>query len=268
MKSEPSHLTDEKKQKERRFFDRIHLSSLRRWLDGFYAITESSRHYFESRLLECAEGKRVLEIGCGDGTYSLWLASHGADVEGIDLSGENVATARSKASQIGIGSASFQVMDAEHLAFPDASFDIVFGSSVLHHLDIEPALAGIGRVLKPNGEIFFYEPLGYNPVINLFRMLTPRMRTASEKPLRTRQLRIVSKSFTASEFRYFHLATLLALPLARWRGIRRLLPCLDAVDRLMFRWVPPLGKLGWIVFLHATHPLPISAVPRDDSSLT
>ena len=51
------------------------------------------------------------------------------------------------------------------MSYPDASFDSVVGSSVLHHLEIQPALREIHRVLKPSGTIFFTEPNMLNPQI-------------------------------------------------------------------------------------------------------
>ena len=47
-------------------------------------------------------------------------------------------------------------MDANKLQFPDNSFDVVFGSSILHHLDINQTLDEITRVLKPNGKLVIF----------------------------------------------------------------------------------------------------------------
>jgi SAM-dependent methyltransferase len=74
-------------------------------------------------------------------------------------------------------------MNAEALEFPDETFDIVFGHSILHHLDLEAARVGIYRVLKRGGKGIFLEPLGHNVFINIFRKITPHRRTPTEKPL-------------------------------------------------------------------------------------
>ena len=71
----------------------------------------------------------------------------------------------------------FQVMNAEVLEFPDASFDLVFGVAILHHLDLDTACAEFLRVLRPSGTAVFLEPLGHNPFINLVRWATPAART-------------------------------------------------------------------------------------------
>ena len=77
----------------------------------------------------------------------------------------------------------FRVMDAEQLEFADDSFNLVCGSGVLHHLDLNRAYAEVARVLEPTGIGVFEEPLGHNPAINAYRRRTPEMRTVDEHPL-------------------------------------------------------------------------------------
>lgn len=89
----------------------------------------------------------------------------------------------------------FRVMDAQALEFPDASFDVVFGTAILHHIDLEHGLAEIARVLKPGGRIAFGEPLDMNPVGWLVRRLTPKARTADETPLRQNHLETITRRF-------------------------------------------------------------------------
>ena len=59
----------------------------------------------------------------------------------------------------------YEIQDACALTYPDAAFDSVVGSSILHHLQIEDALREIYRVLKPDGTIYFTEPNMLNPQI-------------------------------------------------------------------------------------------------------
>src|SRR5438045_210396 len=59
----------------------------------------------------------------------------------------------------------YEIQNAYELSCPDAAFDSVVGSSVLHHLEIEEAIREIYRVLKPSGTIYFTEPNMLNPQI-------------------------------------------------------------------------------------------------------
>ena len=54
---------------------------------------------------------------------------------------------------------------------------------MLHHLDLSKCMLELNRLLRINGSIVFMEPLGTNPLINLYRKLTPNSRTADEHPL-------------------------------------------------------------------------------------
>ena len=130
-------------------------------------------------------GKTVLDYGCGRGEASLKYLKAGADkVVGIDISSEYIAEALRTAEAAGFDSArfDFRAMDAHRLDFPDASFDLVIGYGILHHLDADVALAEIHRALKPGGRVLLQEPLADHPLLKLFRRLTPNARTEDEAP--------------------------------------------------------------------------------------
>lgn len=98
-------------------------------------------------------GKRLLEIGCGLGTDLLQFARGGARVTGIDLTPASIELARKRFSLYGV-KGDLQVADAEHLPFPDGSFDVVYSFGVLHHTpDTQRAIDEVFRVLKPGGEM-------------------------------------------------------------------------------------------------------------------
>jgi SAM-dependent methyltransferase len=79
-------------------------------------------------------GRSVLEVCCGSGMMSEKFALAGAVVTGSDFSPAAIARARSRARRYRF-SARFLVADAENLAFPDRSFDLVAVHDGLHHLD-------------------------------------------------------------------------------------------------------------------------------------
>lgn len=151
----------------------------------------------ENAILAQADGKRVLDYGCGRGEYSLELLSLGADVEGIDISKAYVDLCFQACRDHGIDERrfNFQVMDAHKLDFPDDSFDFVVGNGILHHLDYPTALSEIRRVLKPGGRAIFQEPLAGNPLLVLLRKLTPRARTEDERPFTATDLKTIADSW-------------------------------------------------------------------------
>jgi SAM-dependent methyltransferase len=104
----------------------------------------------------------VLELGCGTGSFTRALAYSGADIVAIDVSPELLEIARADYSAPNVR---YEIQNASALGYPDAVFDSVVGSSILHHLEIEEALREIYRVLKPRGTIYFTEPNMLNPQI-------------------------------------------------------------------------------------------------------
>ena len=107
-------------------------------------------------------GVRVLELGCGTGYFTRELARSRADVIAIDVSPELLEIASANCSMSNVR---YEIQNACALSYPDAVFDSVVGSSVLHHLEIQEALREIYRVLKPGGTIYFTEPNMLNPQI-------------------------------------------------------------------------------------------------------
>ena len=149
-------------------------------------------HQLYRELVSDLTGKSVLDYGCGRGDMSLEYLRNGAsNLCAIDISSVYVDDARQRARAAGFGEsqASFAVMDAHRLEFPDAHFDLVAGWSILHHLDPEIAMREIHRVLKPGGRVLLWEPLADHPLMRLFRWMTPGARTEDEKPFSGEDIR-------------------------------------------------------------------------------
>jgi len=103
---------------------------------------------------------RVLDAGCGDGRNLRYLLAHGFDCRGVDRDPASVAHVRRLAESLGrdADSERFQVADVDGLPWPDASFDAVVCSAVLHFADdaahFERMVNELWRVLAPRGLFF------------------------------------------------------------------------------------------------------------------
>jgi SAM-dependent methyltransferase len=98
-----------------------------------------------------------LEIGCGTGYFSLNLLQLGLieRATATDISAGMLARLESSAVELGLDVSTARA-EAEELPFADASFDIVFGHAVLHHVpELEPAFREFNRVLRPGGTLAF-----------------------------------------------------------------------------------------------------------------
>lgn len=99
-------------------------------------------------------GKRLLDAGCGVGTYTHVLQRAGAIALGVDVEEARVAKAKGEPS-----SATFVVASVEQLPCRAGSFDLVFSHEVIEHLqDDQQALREAARVLRPGGHLVLYAP--------------------------------------------------------------------------------------------------------------
>jgi len=116
-------------------------------------------------------GVRALEIGCGSGWLSLALARHGALVDGIDVSDEAIAVARSHYESVKdevSGRVRYRVADLGSLELPEATYDVVVAKGILHHLP-EPGrvLEGAFRSLVPGGLLWISDTHGDEPKLTV-----------------------------------------------------------------------------------------------------
>lgn len=121
----------------------------------------------------------VLELGCGTGYFTREILHTNAKVVAIDISPDLLNVARETISSENV---TFVEENAYQMSFRDNQFDAVIGSSVLHHLDIEKAIAEIHRVMKPNGIVAFTEPNMMNPQIAMQKNIPWLKRKLGDSP--------------------------------------------------------------------------------------
>jgi phosphatidylethanolamine/phosphatidyl-N-methylethanolamine N-methyltransferase len=125
----------------------------------FGAVFERGRH----AAIAAAEriGGRILEVGVGTG-ISLPGYSSSNRICGVDISEPMLRKAHERVAELGLDNVEgLWVMDAEHLRFPDASFDVVVAQYVITTVpNPEATLDEFARVLKPGGEIVLVSRVG------------------------------------------------------------------------------------------------------------
>jgi ubiquinone/menaquinone biosynthesis C-methylase UbiE len=116
--------------------------------------------YFGRRLVKCAgliPGMRILDVACGRGAVLFAAAEavgSAGSVTGIDIAPGMVDATRAEILQRGVSQATVKVMDAEHLEFPDATFDALTCGLALFFLpNLDMALTEFRRVLRPGGRL-------------------------------------------------------------------------------------------------------------------
>lgn len=141
---------------------------------GIWAIPEA-----ELRLLpDDLAGADTIELGCGTGYVSAWLARRGANPVGIDNSAAQLATAAAFQREFGV---EFPLVhgDAEHVPYPDASFDLAiseYGAAIW--CDPYAWVPEAARLLRPGGRLVF---LGNHTLLQLCQVDTEVVRPPGDR---------------------------------------------------------------------------------------
>lgn len=106
---------------------------------------------------------KILEVGCGTGRTSCYLAAQGHDVVGIDIRPDMIAKAKERAKKENLR-LSFLEGDAISLPFPDESFDVLLVESVSIFTDTKKAFSEYYRVLRSGGQLFDREMIQRKPM--------------------------------------------------------------------------------------------------------
>ena len=199
--SKPDRIEAERAFHNDRFFE----AESRKESSKYYlALEQWYQHYSES--VRKAEVFHVLEIGSGVESISMQFECAPFELQSIDISEEAIHFTRTHAR---LQNAHFSVQDAHYTSFPDASFDLVIGRGILHHLELSVACKEIRRVLRPDGAVLFGEPMNGNLLINLYRRLTPGLRTRDERPLSSKDITILRDCFGKVNLTYYGFLTLI-----------------------------------------------------------
>ncbi len=239
---------DRRKLREKQYHNKRYSNDQRQALAPIYEFAKDSKIFFKEIILNIVKGDKVLELGCGKSNIFKNIVDMGGILTIIDISEKAIEITKEHAIQNNIQIVC-EVMDAENLSYNDDSFDLVFGSGILHHLTIEKSLHEIKRVVKHGGKAVFYEPLGHNLFINLFRRLTPSLRSVDEHPLLQKDLDYINKLFPKSKFYYFYFLSIFTIPLARFPFLKSLVPIVYYIDKNLLELFPILSRYCWVTVI-------------------
>jgi SAM-dependent methyltransferase len=127
--------------------------------DLFFRRYDELRYTMERHILRCLDesnlsGKRVLEIGLGQGADSEQIIRRGGRWSGLELTQESVDRVRTRLTMRGLPFDEIRTGSVLQIPWPDASFDVVYSHGVLHHVpEVRRAGLQIARVLRPNGRL-------------------------------------------------------------------------------------------------------------------
>jgi 2-polyprenyl-3-methyl-5-hydroxy-6-metoxy-1,4-benzoquinol methylase len=187
------------------------------------------------------KGKRLLDVGCGLGESSVYFALHGAHVTMIDVSAGMIQAAGRLARRYGVEVVGI-ISSAEELNVPAETYDFVYIANTIHHVrDRDALFQKIRRALKPGGRFFSYDPIAYNPAINVYRQMATEVRTQAESPLTRADLELARRYFPNVRHRQFWILTLLLF--GKYYAVDRVHPNRDRYWKRILRETP--DRLCW-----------------------
>jgi ubiquinone/menaquinone biosynthesis C-methylase UbiE len=217
------------------------------YFDREYLIKNSiaglSDIYFNHRIAEISNDSIILDMACGYGRESIIAAHHNAKlVVGIDLSPNSIEEANKLAKNNDLQNVIFSVADCEKLYFENNTFDYVICARMLHHVKFEETIKEAHRVLKEHGRVICIEALGINPLLNMYRKMTPAQRTHWEASniLTFKHIKIAKKYFKIGPIQFWHILS----PLAKFS--KYILPLANFLDKYLLTKIPFFNRLSWI----------------------
>jgi len=121
-------------------------------------------------------GKKVLELGCGNGLNALIMAALGAEVIAVDIASESEKLIREAACDLRIDNIEAITGDFVDLPLKAGHFDFIVGKAFLHHLTHDVEFSYISRMatlLKSDGEARFFEPAINSELLDALRWMIP-----------------------------------------------------------------------------------------------
>ncbi|MBV8523999.1 MAG: methyltransferase domain-containing protein [Acetobacteraceae bacterium] len=230
--------------RERAFHNKRFALNGRQEQGKYYWAIEAGKQKYLERIHRFSNHADIFELGCGMGDNIFANRAGFRSAGGIDISDFAIHQANEAAGERGLPNVKFFCGDAENVPLPDASLDLVFGSGIVHHLNLERCTREVSRLLRPGGIALFWEPLGHNPFINLYRRLTPEARTEDEHPLLRQDFNTFGRFFPSPEIEFFGLTSLATVPIRNIQALRWTRHVATSIDRLLFM-VPCVKWSAW-----------------------
>lgn len=224
---------------------------------SFYFLAFRAWDKYRELTLDNCKGKTVLVAGCSEGGVTPLAKAGAKKVYGIDIADEPITVLTESIKNEGLSDIAFaSVGNAESIDFPSQSLDLICCSGVLHHLDIKKAIQSWKSALTSDGKIVMLEPMAMNPIIFLFRLLTPSMRTPDEHPLVPRDFRYFEENFSSVVVKGYVLTSMASLILFFAPNLmQRVCKTLEKVDDYLIEKLPILVHFTWTATIVLSRPI-------------
>ena len=197
---------------------------------------------------------RVLDVGCGLGIErALQFLNQECSYIGIDISSECIHYNKLKIHELSVSDVDYICDDANHFSrLKGELFDVIIMSGTLHHLDFSFSLPSLKSLLSSNGRVLMWEPMATNPLLRLFRSLTPALRSEDEHPLTFDDFKHIDQFFPRSNYELHSITVLSLVPLLMLGiplcAVNPLINLFGRLDMLLGKIVF-VRRFAWIVII-------------------
>lgn len=236
------------------------------------ALTSPELRWIHSQIGDFSQ-KKILDIGCGRGETSVYFAIKGAHVTALDLSSEMINATQVLAQKHKV-SLKTVIASADNFNLPTSEkFDFIYLGNLFHHVDIGPTILKVLPYLKDNGSLVSWDPIAYNPLINIYRKIATSVRTPDEHPLTQKDVKLITSHFEKSRIEFFWFFTLIIFIMMAlfqgknpnkvryWKNVvedaekwRWIYEPLVKADQYILKLFPPLQWLCWNVAMVCSKP--------------
>ncbi|HZX94182.1 MAG TPA: class I SAM-dependent methyltransferase [Myxococcales bacterium] len=221
-----------------------------KWYPKEYCIT----------LLGDLRGKRILDVGCGEGEDAILLAKLGAIVTGFDVSPGAISVAKRRAEIDGVSDrVSFICAPLAEAQLPQGSFDVIWFDNILHHVldELDFVMRKILASAKPGADLICIEPVNLNKTLRKIRFLVPVHTevTPGERPLEKHDLAVIDNLVPVRRRHFLFLGRLIRFILGGYRYesaafFQRLLADLVVASDRVLLSLPRVEHLGGLAVMH------------------
>ena len=199
------------------------------------------------------DGKKILELGCGTGLFTVYFATMGAIVTAIDNSSEAVRTTSLLATHNEVdGRVNAIELDANDLPSLGNRFDLVVGRFILHHIEpFERFAPMLSELLAEDGRGVFLENNARNPVLMFVRRFLigrfglPKYGDENEKPFDIGEIGCLHKRFSRVELTYPEMMCFQLAASYVFRSNRFAFSVLKGLDSWIYRHLPVLNRYSY-----------------------